>query len=664
VLVLQNLAPFARAEGVAVVVPFASGSCPGTPALHVPDAATCWQPFGARWPDGSWRQALCLFRVALPALGETSLALVPGAPPELPAGDIAMPAAKVEIVATVGGNTVRAEPVRVGDLEANALRRVELRRARVGDTGLLAELIVTAWRDQPHAQADVAVFFSDPRLPAMQCDVGELAVETTGMALVLRHAGRLGMEPTFTRDGSRIVLLRNQPLGDGQGLRRTGVLLPPLRGDEKLDDTTKAAAIAPLLGATSWRESGAFGPFGRVPEIPVWLHGDALRAYFARCHRDFAAHDRPGGDPFGVFPHGLQRMAGQTGDQADFGIVKLPLVAASGIPSQLLEVELSVLQEACRPVHFFEADGAPVDPAAHPDWIVWSGRTHWHGGVSKDRLGKPVPEPRYETHGWTGKDREHWSSNYLGAYALLTGAHWARRELENEARLYLAGQTLDPSRSTSNAGAARGGGRTALAASWNLLVTGDAKLRARMDERMDQVYFVQWAGRDLPPDHVRPMSVCLPDARMLEGKYKYWNPWQDAIAAMGFAAQHRVTGNAHARTLAEALATNVVRFGWRLDGSVNEVAMVQRWMDGTPLTDEQWRAADPTMVASPANTSFTEWAFGAVEIARVVAERDGDRALLDKCVEIQRRVRAARKAPPDGGIDRLSEWDAVAWSPK
>jgi hypothetical protein len=29
-------------------------------------------------------------------------------------------------------------------------------------------------------------------------------------------------------------------------------------------------------------------------------------------------------------------MAGQTGDQFDFGIVKLSLVAGSGLPSQLL----------------------------------------------------------------------------------------------------------------------------------------------------------------------------------------------------------------------------------------------------------------------------------------------------------------------------------------
>src|SRR5262245_29236923 len=47
VLTLQNLAPFARREGVAVVVPFAEGAVPKVPDLHVPGTPTAWQPFGA-----------------------------------------------------------------------------------------------------------------------------------------------------------------------------------------------------------------------------------------------------------------------------------------------------------------------------------------------------------------------------------------------------------------------------------------------------------------------------------------------------------------------------------------------------------------------------------------------------------------------------------------
>lgn len=669
-IVVQNLAPEARHEGVAVVVPFAAGTVRELPSLHVDGSRTAWQPFGARWPDGSLRQALCLFDLELPALGERRIELVAGEPAPLPTEAIAMPTAEITFVAKIGDVEHRAVAERIEDLEANALRRVELRRTRIGTSGLVVELLVTAWRDQPHAWIDVAVFFSDPTSPAMQCSLTELAIECRGMALVLRHPGRLGIEQRTNEHGSRTVLLTNNVIGDGQGLRRTGVLVPPLRGDGALADrTAKAACVAPPLAACSWQQSGAFGPFGLVPPMPAWLQVDAIRHHFAARHAAFVAGDRGRGDPFAAFPHGLSVFPGQTGDQNDFGTVKLSTVAASGLPSFLLEVEVSVLQEGCRPVHFFEANGAPVEPKDHPQWIVWSGRTHWHPEVSKDRLGKPVPEPPAEFHGWCGKDREHWSSNYLGAFALLTGAHWARRELENEARLYLAGQTLDPSLSTSHAGAARGAGRTGLAASWNVLATGNDALRQRMSERIDRIYWPEWNGRSLPADHVRPMNVCDPDPRQLLGKHRYWNPWQEALAAVGFGAVHRVTGNDKARELAEELAINVVRHGWRLDARECRVAQAMQWQDGVPLSAAQLAANDETIVGWGYDTAFSDWALPACEIARVAAAARSDTAIAERAAAIQTRMRASRRPPPKewpdlGGIDRLTEWDAVAWSPR
>ena len=666
VITVQNLAPHARRQPVACVVPFAPGMAFENPGLNVDDRPTIWQPFGARWPDGSWRQALCLFRVDIPPLSEQQLRLFAGTRTPSPKR-IETPQAKLEVIVRRGEQVSRAEPKHVRDLESNRFRRVELRRARVGDTGIVAEVIVTAWRDQPFADVSVAAFFSDPKSADMQRRVDELAVECRGMGIVFRHAGYLGIEQRATPYGSRAVLLKDSVLGDGQGIRRVGAMVPPLRGDQRVDETVRAATVAPLLAATSWRSAGAFGPFGVVPPPPPWLAGDQLRVHLARRHREFVRRETPGGDPFGVFAHGMERFAGQTGDQADFGVCKLSQVAWSGLPSMLLEVELSVLQEACRPVHFFEPDGAPVDPAKHPEWVVWSGRTHWHGGESVDRLGKPHPEPAHETHGWTGKDRQHWSSNYLSAFALLTGSHWARRELENEARLFLAGQTLDQRYSTSSSGAPRGAGRTMLAAAWNLCVSGDERLRARMDARTDQVHISQWRDRALSPDRVRPMAVSRPDGRYLQGKHAYWSPWQDAIAAVGFAAQHRMTGNPRARALAEGLSQNVLRHGWRVDAAGSVVALAIRWLDGEPFSASQWLAEDATLAQwSPA---LSTWSIAAVEIARVAATRDKDAKLREKAVQVQRYMRGGRRRPasnyPDlSGVDRFSEWDAVRWTPK
>jgi hypothetical protein len=667
-ILVQNLAPFARRQPVAVVVPFAPGVAFEPPRLTVNDLPTTWQPFGARWPDGSWRQATCMFVAQLPRLSEIRFPILAGHT-TIEAKPIQMPDAKIHFVVRRGKVVERVEPVRVRDLEKNAMRRVELRRARIGKSGLVAELIVTAWRKQRHADIALAVFYSDPTSKRMQCNIDELAVECHGMGIVLRHSGYLGVQQGMMPYGSRTVLLQKRALGDGQGLRRVGAMVPPLEGDKLSDSTLRAVIAAPLLAATTWRQTGAFGPFGVVPAPPPWLAGNALRRHFATRHKLFVRRERPGGDPLGVGPHGLQRMAGQTGDQEDFGTCKLSGVAWSGIPSMLLEVEASVLQEACRPVHFFEADASPVDPAKHPKWIVWSGRTHWHKDVSLDRLGKPHPEPAFASHGWTGKDRQHWSSNYLSAYALLTGAHWARLELANEARLYLAGQTLDPKFTTSNRGAPRGAGRVALTAAWNLCVTDNELLRERMDQRVDRIYYKKWPLRNAKPERVRPMATSAPDPRLLGGMHAFWNPWQDAIAAVGFAAHHRMTGNARARELAEILAVNVVRHGWLRTERINEVGMAIRWLKGNAFTEEQWRSRDQTLVQWSQGTLYSEWSIGAVEIARVVAERDGDEQLLKKATSIQLGMRKSRKRPSRdypylGGFDRFGEWDATAWLPK
>lgn len=664
-VVLQNLTPFARREVAAVVVPFAAGAVQATPQLHVEGHATAWQPFGASWPDGSLRQALCLFTVEVGKMDELRLPLIAGAGPQLPVGELAMPACTVEFVVQLGERTVRAQAVRVQDLEVNALRRVELRRARIGDSGLVAELRITAAHDQPHAYCDFAVFFSDPTTGAMQVHVHELAVETKDYALFCYHTQALAVQQSLSERTSRVVLLRDSVIGDGQGLRRTGVLIPPLALDGgRNDDTKKAASLLPLLGASDWRHSGAFGAFGVVPELPAWLQGEKLRQHLAMRHRSYVTA-APNDDAFVRGPLGQAKDAGSTGDQYDFGVVKLSVVAASGLPSMLLEAEASVLQEACRPVHYFETDGSPVDPKAHPDWIVWSGRTHWHGEVSTDRLGKPVPVPRFESHGWTGKDRQHWSSNHLGAFALLTGSHWARAELANEARLYLSGQTIDPAKSTSGPGAPRGAGRTLLAASWAYLATGDAQLLERINQRLDKVHLPGWAGRELPEDKVRPFQICRPDPRLLAGKCEYWNPWQDALAAVGYAAAHRITGNENARLLAEALALNVLRHGWRVDQHRCMVALAMRWRGGEPIAESKFDDADE--VEWPKSSGFAEWALPAVEIARIAAIANGDRELAKRAAEIQRRVRSGRRAPPMrspewGGMDRLGEWDAVKWT--
>jgi hypothetical protein len=663
-VVVQNLAPPPRDEWAAAVVPFARGEVTGSPDLHCDQCQTVWQPFGARWPDNSIRQALCLFRRPLDALGEARLALRAGAGPAVPWPRPELPPLELRFRFAGDGREDAAAPAFVAVREENAARKVGLYRCRVGGSGLVAEVIVTAWAGQEHADVELAVYFSDPGTEDMQRSVDELAVDSNGLALMLRHARRFAtpVQPTPDGRGTSTVLLRGTALGDGQGIRRAGVLVPRLDGAGSLRDQTLSAAIlCPPLAATSWRGTVAFGPFGYVPEPPPWLQSDTgIRTAFGRRHRDFAAASQRGvGDPFGHGPFGAARDPGQTGDQEDFGVVKLEPVAGTGLPSFLLEVEPSVLQEACRPVHNFEADGSPVLAAKHPDWVVWSGRTHWHCEVSKDRLGKPCPEPRFQSHGWRGKDRQHWSTNYTAAFALLTGSHGIRRELENEVQLFLAGETLDPRHTTSHSGAPRGAGRTLLAGCWLYLCTGDAELLQRMRDRVERVHRPAWAFAEADPASVRPLAVNQPDARMLDGNTAYWNPWQEAIAAVGFAALDRMAGDETARALAKGLALNQLRHGWKVTDREVIIATAMRWNEGVPLPEEEVAAGDKRTVVWSHGTAFSLWSLGAVELARQFAAQDGDAAMVARAEEILRRIRSARQVARDGWFDRFGQWDAV-----
>jgi hypothetical protein len=187
--------------------------------------------------------------------------------------------------------------------------------------------------------------------------VDSVTVAVGGMELSLRHGAMFGMNTNVTSNGSVTALLTGTHLGDGQGIRRSGVLLPRLEEPAGVAaETLRAAALCPVLAATPWRDSGAYGPFGLVPGPPSWLAGDAMRQAFGTRHTRFVDSSTTPRGPFANLPFGLARTPGQTGGQADFGVLKLAPVAATGLPSFLFEVEPSVLQEACRPVHFFEAD--------------------------------------------------------------------------------------------------------------------------------------------------------------------------------------------------------------------------------------------------------------------------------------------------------------------
>ena len=69
------------------------------------------------------------------------------------------------------------------------------------------------------------------------------------------------------------------------------------------------------------------------------------------------------------------------------------------------------------------------------------------------------------------------------------------------------------------------------------------------------------------------------------------------------------------------------------------------------------RAWDVGSVRSPLDRQGQ--ARGAVELARQAAAKANDQAMVARAEDILRRLRAQRRRPNDGWLDRFGEWDAV-----
>ena len=56
--------------------------------------------------------------------------------------------------------------------------------------------------------------------------------------------------------------------------------------------------------------------------------------------------------------------------------------------------------------------------------------------------------------------------------------------------------------------------------------------------------------------------------------------------------------------------------------------------------------------------AFSEWAIGAVELARAFAAEDGDTEMEQRANRILTWLRR-RRTPPDRWFDRFGQWDAI-----
>lgn len=596
-----NLSDFERTEVAYATVPFAKGEWDGESPLVLTNLAeeqidSVVEPFGARWSDGTVRYARLLARLTIPAHTIVVHYLVDGQlqnqepfeySPRVLAG---AGADSMALGIKVDGDWEWTQfNTHLSSLEANRLRKVIQSRHRMDNFVVDMKYYVSS--KQQMVKFELAVTGSNPDNLLYVYPFEEMRLLVGGKTLFnIRGAERRGVEAVTPHRDYRLMV--NNSFGDGQKQVWYGEIMP----DVDLHDIEQvsnglAALNFPLYGMSrEWGETRAYTSLATIQEASsphVWEVIDE------NYHR-FNNYMNDAGNYWDTYLLGLAKTAGQTGAQRDFGCIEGAEVVDFAAAELLDAYLFMATAQTKRPGHYYETDASPVRHVNHPQWVTWSGQTHWHWVVSPDRLGKNVPYISNPHHGWFGKDYQHHSSNLLSMAALMTGSYMLRDEADVEMEHYYAGMTLPseyPGWSTSGKRAPRGFGRTTHAICNHYLLTGREEIKDHMLNRFREVAMVQWDGANISP--VRNWAHVL-DNRVLNGQYEGWVPWNETLGFVGIVALYNVTQDEDVKDLMVAWGNTIVKYGWRATRSGSTLVNAQvgggvRWFaDGHPLTPAEY----------------------------------------------------------------------------
>jgi len=583
-----NLSNFERTEVAYATVDFAAGEWNGSTPLVLEDDTgnqidSVIEPFGKRWNDGTVRYARALARLTMTPQSVTMLKVVEGqlSNPDrfrfnhnvLAGSGPKSPGLGIK----VDGQWIWTQfNHHLTVLENNRLRRVLRSRHRVGD--FVVDMKYYIMSRQQLIRFELSITGSNPSNTLYEYPFEEIRLTAGGNKNLMNIRGRnkRGVQDVIPYRDFR--LMSNDTFGDGQKQVWYGEIMPAVNLQDMTQVSNGLAAVhAPLYGVTQEVE-----------------HPGQVWNYIFGQYNSMTSFMNDAGDPWDEYPKGVTKTPGQTGAQRDFGCIEGSEVLHAGAAELLDGYLFMATEDTKRPGHYYEVDASPVRVANHPDWITWSGRTHYHFGVSFDRLGKNLPQSSHVHHDWFGKDWQHHSSNLLTLAALLTGSYMLQDEVDVEMELYLAGMTLPsqfPGWSTSGLRAPRGFGRTTHAICNHYLLTAREEVKTHMINRFHEVCNVQWDGANLAP--VRNWDHVL-DPRVLNGQNVGWVPWNETLGFVGIVALYNVTQDPVVRDLMIAWGQTIVNYGWRATRSGNTLVNAElgggvKWnANGSPLTPAQY----------------------------------------------------------------------------
>lgn len=664
-----NLAQEDRTEVGYATIPFKSGEWNGKPLEIVDESGVpvsdAWiYPFGAKYDDGTYRYGALMSRLDIPGLSERALTVRNATSPlteptfRYSEGLISSSGFQIFVAITKNSNVNSTGFSKWESLEDNGMRKVIRSRSRIGH--FVAVLTLYIYNNQDLMKWELDVVGSDPLTTDRIYDFDELHLLIMGddHYLNVRGAARRGITVISPFKHFRLMKRSDGIFGDGQKQSWYGELVTVSKSAQVAYSAAAALAF-PLWGMSKdWvRDGEAYGALGVVPDTPVPLPKGGHQAVISK-YVNVWKYINSQGAPWDDYPEGLTKAPGQTGSQFDFGIFKGWDILHTGM-AELVEVyRFLATEEAKRPGHYLEENGEQVTSANHPRWVTWNGVTHWHFGVSPDRLGKTDPNAPYNTNGWNGKDWQHMSSNLLYIASLLTGSYQLRDEQQHEVEFFLAGHTLPsqfPGWSTNGRGEPRAFGRTHLALLHHWTVLDRQDIIDKMMDRFKQVVKNAWQGSVTNPVQVFNITT---DPRVFPNKQQAWVPWNEHFGWIGIAALYRITQDKEVKQMMVDWGDTIINWGWRIEtnGSATPGHGVKWLPGGAAITPQQFFNPDYWL---PAN-SFNEWMAAVTVFAKDCNLFNAPtRARAQQIYDYISGVRMRNYNPVTKPFDTFGEWTAI-----
>ncbi|MBX7144997.1 MAG: hypothetical protein K1X79_11135 [Oligoflexia bacterium] len=598
---VQNRSSSERTETIMVSIPFAQGAFTSTASLGVQGHSTAWRVL-QRWADNSIRIAQAQFSDTLAPSSNNTYSVVQGVSPILGAF-----APNAWVAQMVGALSVGAE---VRDLFGVAYRgfisgtpeivfstpltlglRYHVYHRAAPGTGigrdyLTSTFYLTLFRDSPailvdwiigndYLGADEPNGSSDPNLYALGAvDVGAVRFLVRGAPLVApyRPAQEAIEAAELTPDGySAYRVMQQDYIDDGQTRRYRFALgmIPsnaPQLDREKWQNSIAAMVnepLYPLASLATWRATDALGLLGG----PIQGPSDAL----ARAQNEYGSF-AGNVNNFGTWgPHGDIKATATTGTPRNTPLSPALAHALQGnYPLLINMLEQAAWAQAMRPYHLWQLQVPDTGPLFLWDMPPVNATYPYRSPQSLGRRAFLSSDPYsvYRTliptgfgqraHQWTPYDVEHWSTDLLFDYYMLSGDAWALEELRVLGQCLKGLMKLEPNYYTGHIQTVRSEGWTMQSFAQVYQATSDTSIKNFALARLYQI---------IDPQRMQShQSRALSEQGSYAGTgwptpHAFIMPWQHGSVLYGFLGAHRFFQDPLLFRIAEDVAYTV-QYSW------------------------------------------------------------------------------------------------------